>query len=163
MKRFTISLFTIGLGLAITGSAHAGKPGGSSSGSHNSSHNSSHMHQSSPTHSYSSKSSSYRSYSKDSFKASHYCWSSKYHCNFYWYHDCYYFWCAPRSCYLPITYIETYPPTQVVTTTPVISQVVNVQNQNTNGSPGSVQNQAETPAPPTGYGAGPVNTIGTAR
>lgn len=164
MERFVISLFAIGLGLAITGSAHAGKPGGGGNSHGSSSSKGSHMHQSSPMHHNSSKSSSYKSYSKDSFKASHYCWSSKYHCNFYWYLDCYYFWCAPRCCYLPITYIETYPPTQVLTTAPVISQTINVQNQNTNGSPGSVQNQAETPAPPpASYGAGPVSPMLAAR
>lgn len=156
MKSFIISLFAIGLGLAITGSAHAGKPGGNSGGNKS-------VSKSSPQSFNTMKSSPVKSFSKDSFKCSHFCYSSKYCCNFYWYSDCYYYWCAPRCCYLPITYIETYPPTQVVATTPVISQVVNVQNQNTNGSPGSVQTQADAPAPPAGYGAGAVGAIGAAR
>jgi hypothetical protein len=152
MKRFIISLFAIGLGLAITGAAQAKPPsGGNKSGniSKTTPVNHTNMH------------TSFKSFTKDNFKYSHYCWSSKFHCNFYWYLDCYYYWCAPRCCYLPITYIEAYPPTQVVATTPVISQVVNVQNQNTNGSPGSVQNEADAvPAPPAGYGAGAVKPIG---
>ena len=164
MKRFIISLFAIGLGLALTASAHAGKPGSGggnkgvssgNSGNKGVSYNSSSM-----------KPTSYKSFTKDNFKCSHYCYSSKYCCNFYWYLDCYYYWCTPRCCYLPITYIETYPPTQVVTTNPVISQVVNVQNQNANGSPSSVQNQADAPTPPAGYGAGqvsPISALGTAR
>lgn len=150
MKSFIISLFAIGLGLAITGSAHAGKPGGGGGGGSNKSVS---MSKSSPSSYNTMKSSSYKSsYTKDNFKCSSYCWSSKYCCNFYWCNDCYYYWCAPRCCYLPVTCIDTCPPTQVVAATPVISQVVNVQNQNTNGSPGSVQNQADAPAPPAGYG-----------
>lgn len=172
MKRFIISLFAIGLGLSITASAHASKPGGGNSGSSKGSSSGSsnkgvsYVNKTTPTSYNGMHSNSFKSFSKDSFKCTHYCWSSKYCCNFYWYLDCYYFWCAPRCCYLPITYIETYTPTQVVTTTPVISQVVNVQNQNTNGSPGSVQNQADAPAPPAGYGAGavsPISALGTAR
>jgi hypothetical protein len=150
MKRFITSLFAIGLGLALTGTVEAGKPG--SHVSHTSHTN--HMNQA-------NYKSNYKFFYKDNFKYSHYCWSSKFGCYFYWYQDCYYFWCAPRSCYLPISYVETYPPTQVVATTPAISQVVNVQNQNTNGSPGSVQNEADAPpAPPAGYGAGAVKPIG---
>ena len=110
MKRFIISLFAIGLSLALTASAHAGKPGssggnskkvsGGNSGNKPISYNTSSM-----------KSGSMKSFSKANFKCSHFCWSSKYRCNFYWCQDCWYYWCASRCCYLPISCIDGYPPT----------------------------------------------------
>jgi hypothetical protein len=44
-------------------------------------------------------------------------WSNRYGCYCYWnpYASGYYYWCAPQSCYYPISYITIAPPTVVVT------------------------------------------------
>lgn len=49
------------------------------------------------------------------------CWLPSHHCCGYWhpYSCCWYYWYAPCCCYLPCTYIETYRPIAVVTTTVV--------------------------------------------
>src|SRR5262249_38228782 len=40
------------------------------------------------------------------------CWSGRYGCYCYWcpYVSSWYYWCAPQSCYYPISYITTAPP-----------------------------------------------------
>ncbi|HEY7153698.1 MAG TPA: hypothetical protein VH575_07045 [Gemmataceae bacterium] len=44
-------------------------------------------------------------------------WSSRYGCYCYWspYVNSWYYWCAPQSCYYPISYITVVPPTVTVT------------------------------------------------
>src|SRR5262249_27237837 len=43
-------------------------------------------------------------------------WSSRYGCYCYWcpYVNSWYYWCAPQSCYYPISYITVVPPTVTV-------------------------------------------------
>jgi hypothetical protein len=92
-------------------------------------------------------------FTKTTFHWSHYCWSSRFGCYFYWYNGGYYYWYAPQACYLPIIYIDTYAPTAVTT---VVPQVVDVQNQNGDGS---VVYQAVPTPLPASYGAGPVIAV----
>ena len=47
-------------------------------------------------------------------------WNSRYGCYCYWDAGCqnYFYWCGPRACYYPISYIQTAPP--VVAQEPVV-------------------------------------------
>jgi hypothetical protein len=58
---------------------------------------------------YCSKPASYHNWSKS-------CWFPKYGCNGYWCTESnsWYYWCEPRCCYLPASYIEEYPSVEPV-------------------------------------------------
>jgi hypothetical protein len=75
-------------------------------------------------------------------------------CYFYWYNGGYYYWYAPQACYLPISYIEMYPPTVLA---PVVAPpVVTVPSPTTDGS---VVYQVQPTPLPANYGAGPVIAV----
>ncbi len=64
-------------------------------------------------------------YGKEHSHWSYSCWFPRYSCECYYCPSacCWYYWCEPRCSYLPVTCIETAPPSVLTT--------VNVQNTNT--------------------------------
>ncbi len=135
MRRIILSVAAIGLALALTGSADAGKPGGKSSGSHG------------------SRIRSYHEQHGNKFKGgyfyrgrehshwTHRYWWGKYGCYTYFCPStrCWYYWYQQDNCYYPCSYIGTCTP--VAETAPVgtpsgVTQIVNVNNDSAGAATG---------------------------
>ena len=147
MRRILLSVAAIGLALALTGTADAGKSGGKASGSQRSMSR--------------SRSRSYHEEHGTKFKGgyfyrgrehshwTHRYWWGKYGCYTYFCPStrCWYYWYQQDNCYYPCSYIGSATP--VAETAPVgvpsgVTQIVNVNNN----SPGAATGTPTPPAPP---------------
>ena len=105
MLRSVLVLTAVAVSLTVCGSAQAGKPGGPG---HKSGHSNGHAHkQGQPKHS----GSFYKGKHHKHWSHTHY--SGHYKTTFYFNSGdrLWYYWCAQRDGFLPITYIESDPPT----------------------------------------------------
>jgi hypothetical protein len=141
MRKFMTAAVLVATMLVTASAVQAAKPGGgksSHSGKSGSSQGknflSSHGTKFSHGYLYSGKQHNHWSYQ---------CYLSRYGCNCFYcpYATCWYYWCEPRCCYLPVSCIES---------TPRATEVVNVVN-----SPGAIVSQGATKGLPPGLPSGP--------
>jgi hypothetical protein len=98
----------------------------------------------------------YSYFGKDHYHWSYQCWYPRYSCDCYYCPSsyCWYYWCEPRVCYLPVSCIEYAPPTVSV----AVNNNANAVNNNSIGGVPAGPPVDLPPVIPTGPGgAGPVS------
>ncbi len=113
MKRSLTSTLVLGLSMAVILSSNGEANARGGNGSHPSVHAASNHRVHAPTNHIAYKHRNFHNWSS-------WCWNSRFRCYFYGCGgSCYYYWYAPACCYYPVTYINVYPPVEVVYQTAV--------------------------------------------